>query len=35
MRGGTSRGPYLNAADLPDNHDDIAKILLQIVGALP
>ena len=33
MRGGTSRGPYFNAADLPDNRDDIAKILLQVIGA--
>ena len=33
MRGGTSRGPYFNAADLPKNRDDIAKILLQVIGA--
>ena len=33
MRGGTSRGPYLNAADLPSDRDAIAKILLQAVGA--
>ncbi|MDC1382861.1 4-oxalomesaconate tautomerase [Candidatus Puniceispirillum sp.] len=33
MRGGTSRGPYFNAADLPDNQDDIAKTLLQVIGA--
>ena len=33
MRGGTSRGPYFNAADLPENRDDIAKILLQVIGA--
>ena len=33
MRGGTSRGPYFNAADLPSNRDEIAKILLQAVGA--
>lgn len=33
MRGGTSRGPYFNAADLPDSRDDIAKILLQVIGA--
>ena len=33
MRGGTSRGPYFNAADLPPDHDAIAKILLQAVGA--
>ncbi len=33
MRGGTSRGPYFNAADLPEDRDAIAKILLQVVGA--
>ena len=33
MRGGTSRGPYFNAADLPSDHNAIAKILLQAVGA--
>ena len=33
MRGGTSRGPYFNAADLPSDRDEIAKILLQAVGA--
>ena len=33
MRGGTSRGPYFNAADLPSDRDTIAKILLQVVGA--
>ena len=33
MRGGTSRGPYFNAADLPENRDDIARILLQVIGA--
>ena len=33
MRGGTSRGPYFNAADLPSDRDAIAKILLQVVGA--
>tara|TARA_B110000305_G_scaffold81387_1_gene91613 strand:+ start:1708 stop:2778 length:1071 start_codon:yes stop_codon:yes gene_type:complete len=33
MRGGTSRGPYFNAADLPSDRDAIAKILLQAVGA--
>ena len=34
MRGGTSRGPYFNAADLPADRDAIAKILLQAVGAV-
>ena len=33
MRGGTSRGPYFNATDLPSDRDAIAKILLQVVGA--
>ena len=33
MRGGTSRGPYFNAADLPENRDDISRILLQVIGA--
>jgi len=33
IRGGTSRGPYFNAADLPSDRDTIAKILLQVVGA--
>jgi 2-methylaconitate cis-trans-isomerase PrpF len=33
IRGGTSRGPYFNAADLPSDRDAIAKILLQAVGA--
>ena len=33
MRGGTSRGPYFNAADLPDDRDAIADILLRIIGA--
>ncbi|MFZ8924113.1 MAG: PrpF domain-containing protein, partial [Candidatus Puniceispirillaceae bacterium] len=33
MRGGTSRGPYFNAADLPSDRDAIAAILLKAVGA--
>ncbi len=33
MRGGTSRGPYFNAADLPENRDDITRILLKVIGA--
>lgn len=33
MRGGTSRGPYFNAMDLPSDRDDIAKILIAAVGA--
>ena len=33
MRGGTSRGPYLNRADLPDDLDTLAEILIAMVGA--
>ena len=33
MRGGTSRGPYFNAADLPENRNDISRILLKVIGA--
>lgn len=33
MRGGTSRGPYLNRADLPDDLDSLAQVLIAIVGS--
>ncbi|MFY9245481.1 MAG: PrpF domain-containing protein, partial [Roseicyclus sp.] len=33
MRGGTSRGPYLNRADLPEDRDALARVLVAIVGA--
>ncbi len=33
MRGGTSRGPYFNRADLPENLDDLATALIAAVGA--
>ncbi|MEM9229207.1 MAG: 4-oxalomesaconate tautomerase [Pseudomonadota bacterium] len=33
MRGGTSRGPYLNRADLPEDLDTLAKVLVAIVGS--
>jgi hypothetical protein len=33
MRGGTSRGPYFNAGDLPQSRDQIADLLLRIIGA--
>ncbi len=33
MRGGTSRGPYLNRADLPDDLDSLSKVLLAIIGS--
>lgn len=33
MRGGTSRGPYFNAAHLPDDRDLLAKVLISAMGA--
>ena len=33
LRGGTSRGPYLNRADLPEDRDALARVLVAIVGA--
>ena len=33
MRGGTSRGPYFNAADLPSDRDALAKVLIAVIGA--
>ena len=33
FRGGTSRGPYLNRADLPEDQDALAKVLIAMVGA--
>ncbi len=33
MRGGTSRGPYLNRADLPEDLDTLAKVLVAIIGS--
>jgi 2-methylaconitate cis-trans-isomerase PrpF len=33
MRGGTSRGPYLNRADLPDDLDTLAEVLIAVVGS--
>ena len=33
MRGGTSRGPYLNAADLPEDRDTLTEILIAIIGS--
>lgn len=33
MRGGTSRGPYLNRADLPDDLDTLAEVLIAMVGS--
>ncbi|APX12536.1 4-oxalomesaconate tautomerase [Tateyamaria omphalii] len=33
MRGGTSRGPYLNRADLPDDLDMLADVLIAMLGS--
>jgi 4-oxalomesaconate tautomerase len=33
MRGGTSRGPYMNRADLPEDMDQLAEVLIAIVGS--
>lgn len=33
MRGGTSRGPYFNRADLPDDNSVLADVLMRLVGA--
>ena len=33
MRGGTSRGPYLNRADLPDDRAALSQVLIAMIGA--
>lgn len=33
MRGGTSRGPYFNRADLPEDRDTLAEVLIAAVGS--
>ena len=33
MRGGTSRGPYFNSADLPSDRETLAEVLLSVVGS--
>jgi 2-methylaconitate cis-trans-isomerase PrpF len=33
MRGGTSRGPYFNAADLPADQSAVAEVLIEAMGA--
>ena len=33
MRGGTSRGPYMNRADLPEDLDTLAEVLIAMLGA--
>ncbi len=35
MRGGTSRGPYFNRADLPQDRETLAEVLLAVVGFSP
>lgn len=33
MRGGTSRGPYFNSADLPSDRESLAKVLIAAIGS--
>ncbi|BFM47973.1 4-oxalomesaconate tautomerase [Marinomonas sp. THO17] len=33
MRGGTSRGPYLNISDLPEDREACAEVLMKIMGS--
>jgi 2-methylaconitate cis-trans-isomerase PrpF len=33
MRGGTSRGPYLNRADLPEDLETLAEVLIAMLGS--
>lgn len=33
MRGGTSRGPYFNRDDLPEAEDQLAEVLISVVGS--
>ncbi|GGE62391.1 4-oxalomesaconate tautomerase [Actibacterium pelagium] len=33
MRGGTSKGPYFNRADLPEDLDTLAEVLISVVGS--
>lgn len=33
LRGGTSQGPYINAADLPRDRDHLARVLIAAIGA--
>ncbi|MEN0001371.1 MAG: 4-oxalomesaconate tautomerase [Pseudomonadota bacterium] len=33
MRGGTSRGPYFNRADLPEDREHLAAVLIEAIGA--
>ncbi|MGR3270121.1 4-oxalomesaconate tautomerase [Thalassococcus profundi] len=33
LRGGTSRGPYFNRADLPEDRETLSRVLVRVVGA--
>jgi len=33
LRGGTSRGPYFNRADLPEDRETLSEVLIAVVGA--
>jgi len=33
MRGGSSRGPYMNRADLPEDRDSLAEVLVAALGS--
>ena len=33
MRGGTSRGPYFRRGDLPEDRDELARVLIAVVGS--
>ncbi|PTX54400.1 hypothetical protein C8N43_3214 [Litoreibacter ponti] len=33
LRGGTSRGPYLNRADLPTDRETLAQVLIAMIGS--
>lgn len=33
MRGGTSRGPYFNRADLPEDRDMLSRVLVALIGS--
>ncbi|MEM1299447.1 MAG: PrpF domain-containing protein, partial [Pseudomonadota bacterium] len=33
MRGGTSRGPVFNRADLPEDRDELAQVLVAALGS--
>lgn len=33
MRGGTSRGPYFNKKDVPENREKLAEFLVKAVGS--